>query len=166
MAVDMTNPVSDAVVRMAKYAALMYYHLTKAMVDELGKEKAEKIIREGIHEFGLERGRNIAKDVKDAGEELTIENLDRFYDMPIAAGWAPSGHDNLENPEPVTEKHSTTQSCTYADLWMEKDWAEIGRLYCNVDDAIREGYSDHIDYKATKIVLDGDDVCSSVTTYK
>ena len=41
--------------------------------------------------FGLERGANIARKVKESrAEALTIENLDKFYDMPIVAGWDPA----------------------------------------------------------------------------
>ena len=158
---DEKTRVQDAVTRMALYAAQMYYHLTHEMVNDYGKESAKNTILRAMHEFGVERGKNIRAAVDAAGEEPTIENLERFYDMPIDDGWAPeySG----EN-EPIN--YFKTKACVYADYWIAKDWREIGRLYCEVDPAIREGYSDQLIYKAGKIILDGCDYCDGTTCYK
>ena len=158
---DVQARVTNAVQRMALYAAQMYYHLTHEMVKDYGEEAATKTILNAMHEFGLERGHNIRAAVDAAGEEPTIENMERFYDMPIDDGWAPqySGQD-----EPI--KYSRTNECIYADYWISKDWRKIGRLYCEVDPAIREGYGDHIIYKADKIILDGCEYCDSTTCYR
>ena len=153
------NEVSAAVKRMAEFTALLYYHLTKAVIEDFGDDARESI-RRGVVNFGHERGRNIAKMVKEAGEELTIENLDRFYDMPIKAGWSPGAE--YEGGR----KFNTTKECTFAKLWIEKDWQDVGLIYCDVDPAIREGYSDNVVYRHTKVILDGDDCCTSVTQYR
>lgn len=155
MAVDNENPVQ----RMSKFTALLYYHLTKAMVDAYG-DGAKEIIRTAIRSFGLERGKCIARHVKEAGLDLTIENLDRFYDMPIIQGWSP----NAKYEGAI--KHSRTEACTFAELWLEKSWAEIGRLYCDVDPAIREGYNPDISYVPQENILEGDPFCASVTKYR
>ena len=151
----------DAVQRMAVFSAQLYYHLTKAMVESFGEEAAEKAIAKGIHEFGLERGRNIAEKVKSEGLELSNANLDRFYDMPIDEGWAP---EREENEEAVT--FGVTKSCVFADYWRSKDWARIGRLYCEVDLAIREGYNPKLNYVPQSNILDGDAECTAYTSYK
>ena len=153
--------VQDAVNRMAVYTAQMYYHLTNEMVKDYGKEAATKTILKAMHEFGVERGKNIRAKVDAAGEEPTIENLERFYDMPIDEGWAPeySGED-----EPI--KYFKTKACVYADYWIAKDWREIGRLYCEVDPAIREGYSGDLIYHVDHIILDGDPYCDGTPRYR
>ena len=151
--------VHEAVVRMAEFSALLYYHMAQAVLEEYG-DGAKAVIKKAIREFGLERGRNIARKVREAGEEPTIANLDKYYDMPIGQGWAPSA--DYEGGE----KHSRTEECTFANLWLEKSWAEIGRIYCEVDPAIREGYNPEIQYTPQTNILRGDPFCSSVTTYK
>jgi len=153
------NETQNAVKRMAEFTALLYYHLTKAFVDEYGQE-AKKVIKKAIREFGLERGRNIARKVVEANQEPTIANLDKYYDMPISQGWAPAA--DYEGQE----KHSKTLSCTFANVWLEKSWEEIGQIYCQVDPAIREGYNSDIDYIPEKNILKGDPFCSSTTRYK
>ena len=157
---EMTK-VQDAVTRMAIYAAQMYYHLTHEMVKDYGKEAATETILRAMHGFGVERGKNIRKKVDDLGLEPTIENMEKNYDMPIDEGWAPAyaGED-----DPI--KYFKTSACVYADYWIEKDWREIGRLYCEVDPAIREGYNDDIIYHCDHIILDGDDYCDGTSRYK
>ena len=153
------HETGNAVKRMAEFTALLFYHLTKAMIEEYGDD-AKKVIKKAIREFGLERGRNIAQRVLEAGEELTIANLDKYYDMPISQGWGPSA----EYQEEI--KKSKTDSCTFADVWIRKSWESIGHIYCEVDPAIREGYNSDIEYTPDKNILLGDSFCSSVTQYK
>lgn len=154
----------DAVLRMAYYAAQMYYHLTHEMVQDYGEGEAKRTILRAMHEFGLERGRNIRSAVEAAGEKPTIENLSRFYDMPIDEGWAPENSGKNQENQPVV--YSKTEECIYADYWIQKNWREFGRLYCEVDPAIREGYNDKLVYSPDKNILDGDDCCDSKTSYR
>ena len=137
MKVDYTGmtKAGEATVRMAIYAAQMYYHLTYQMVQDYGEEAATKTIKKAMHEFGVERGKNIRAEVDEKGLEPTVQNLDKCYDMPIDDGWAP-------------------------------DRDKIGRLYCEVDDAIREGFSEDLIYVPDKNIIDGDGWCDSKTYYR
>ncbi len=151
--------VGEAVRLMSIHMANMYYYMTKAMVEDFG-EAAEKTIERSIIEFGHARGRKIAEQVKAAGLPLTIENLDRFYDIPIAEGW------DLHRTYEGDRKYNVTDSCTFADVWIEKDWRRIGHYYCLVDTALREGYSENVVFHPVKNILKGDEHCESLTVYK
>lgn len=151
--------VGEAVRKMSVHMANMYYFLTKEMINDFG-EDAKETIERAIAQFGYERGQEIAKQVKAEGLPLTIENLDRFYDIPIAEGW--DLHRTYEN----YRKHNITDSCTFATVWLERDWAEIGHIYCVVDIAIREGYSDNVEFQPVKNILEGDPHCESLTVYR
>lgn len=118
--------IGEAVRNMSVLMANMYYYLTKAVIEDFG-EDAKKSFERGIREFGHERGKKIAQEVLDAGLPLTLENLDRFYDIPIAEGW--DLHRTYENDM----KMNITDSCTFATVWLEKNWAEVGHIYCLVD---------------------------------
>lgn len=160
--------ISEAVHRMSIFSAQLYYHLTKAMVDDFGKEKAIASIQKAIREFGLERGKNIRENCEKHGVEPTIHNLHPFYDMPIDEGWAPESiprQINLQDEKDDVED-GCTKSCIFADYWKEKEWAEIGYLYCAVDPAIREAYNPEIIYTPQKNILKGDDSCTAVSSYK
>ena len=151
--------VGEAVKKMSEHMAVMYYYLTKDMIADFGDE-AKNTIEKAIIKFGHERGRKIAEKVIANGEELTIENLDKYYDIPISEGWNP--HRTYEN----NQKHNITDSCTFAQVWLERDWAEVGHIYCLVDIAIREGYNKNVVFKPQKNLLKGDDCCTSLTVYE
>lgn len=151
--------IQEAVRMMSEQMANMYYYLTREMVNALGKEEAKKYIHKAIVDFGHNRGERIAAKALAAGDELTIENLDKYYDIPIAQGW------DLHRTYNKDFKDNVTDSCIFAEVWIEKDWAEIGHLYCAVDIAIREGYSKNIKFIPVKNILLGDPHCQSKTIY-
>ena len=136
------------------------------MVEDYGKEGAKKTIAKGIKAFGLERGENIANTVLAKGLKLTNENLDKYYDMPISEGWSPEREIVEKTKEDKEITFGITKECTFANYWIEKDWREIGRLYCEVDLAIREGYNENLLYEPEKNILDGDECCSAFTKSK
>lgn len=118
--------IGEAVRNMSVHMANMYYYLTKAVIEDFGDE-AKKSFERAIIEFGHERGKAIREEVLAAGLPLTMENLDRFYDIPIAEGW--DLHRTYENDM----KMNITDSCTFATVWLEKDWSEVGHIYCLTD---------------------------------
>ena len=78
--------IGEAVRNMSIHMANMYYYMTKAVIEDFGDE-AKDSFKRAMMEFGHARGKKIAEEVLAAGLPLTIENLDAFYDIPIAEGW-------------------------------------------------------------------------------
>lgn len=156
---DSVAEIREAVRQMSVLMANMYYFLTKEIVETYG-EGAKEAISRGIVQFGLDRGRKIAEKAQAAGDELTIENLDKHYDMPITTGW------DLHRTYGNCRKKNITDSCIFAEVWKEWDWAEVGHCYCLVDEAIRQGYNPHVVFKPVKNILLGDDCCESLTVYE
>lgn len=151
--------IGEAVRNMSVHMANMYYYLTKAVIEDFGDE-AKKSFERAIVEFGHDRDKKIAEQVLAAGLPLTLENLDQFYDIPLAEGW--DVHRTYENDM----KMNVTDSCTFATVWLEKDWAEVGHIYCLIDIAIREGYSSNVKFCPVKNILEGDPHCQSLTVYR
>lgn len=151
--------IGEAVRNMSVHMANMYYYLTKAVIEDFGDE-AKKSFERAIIEFGHDRGKKIAEQVLAAGLPLTLENLDQFYDIPLAEGW--DVHRSYENDM----KMNVTDSCTFATVWLEKNWAEVGHIYCLIDIAIREGYSSNVKFCPVKNILEGDPHCQSLTVYR
>lgn len=158
--------VGSAVRQMSVHMANLYYYITKEMVATFGIEASREALEKAMMAFGRARGAAIAEKVKAAGEALTIENLDKYYDIPIAEGW------DLHRTYAEGRKDNTTDSCTFADVWIDKDWREVGHIYCLVDIAIREGYSqglpegERVVFNPGKNIIKGDNCCTSVTVYE
>lgn len=160
----MDHTTKQAIDQMAVHMANLYYFMTKEMLEEYG-DGAKEVIKRAIIRFGEYRGREIAKRVLADGKELTIENLDAYYDIPLEQGWLP------ERKYEGERKYSTTPVCAQAEVWKQWGWQEIGHLYCYIDTAIRCGYSSlsngrKVVFKPVKNTLLGDDCCSSLTVYE
>ena len=153
----------EAIDTMAVHMANLYYFLTKEMLDAYG-EGAKEVIERAIINFGHYRGREIAKRVKADGKDLTFQTLDEYYDIPLVDGWQP------QRVYEKDRKYNTTAVCTQAEVWKKWNWQEIGHIYCLIDIAIREGFSEghspRLVFKPGKNALKGDDCCTSLTVYE
>ena len=72
----------SSVQKMAEIMALLFYHISKEVIDTFGDE-GERALRKAIENFGSERGENIRKEVLNRSLPLTMENLSKYYDMPL-----------------------------------------------------------------------------------
>jgi len=131
---NVRQPVSIYAV-MAK----VFGHVTKAVVDEFGKE-GEEAIKEGVWNFGEERGKNIAKRAASAGQPNTKDNYLPYYDM---------GRSDLFEIETVNHPDKIEQTftaCAFGDQWQEDGMGKYGILYCQmIDPALARGYHPNFD---------------------
>jgi hypothetical protein len=132
---------------MARRMALMYHHIGEVLTEELGKDMAKELLKEAIWRYGSECGENVREAVLEQGLPLTIENYSRAPDLP-EYGWV---------SEPA-EKGPRVLYCPLAEVWLEKDSTELGRLYCYVDQAKYQAYND-VECVHLKNLQDGDDCC-------
>lgn len=119
-------------------ASQLFAVTVRHVLDRLGPEEGEGVIRQAVEEFGRERGRRIAETVKGLGKPLTLKNWLIYSDID-GTNFAVKPY--LENKDFVVEVHR----CSFMDAaerWGLKDQAS---LYCKyVDYAILEGYNPDI----------------------
>ncbi len=131
----------------ARFAADLYLFVADRVVQELG-QAGEEAIRNGLREFGLARGRAIRAAVEAAGQELNLENFQKYYDLPFVRAWRSEGRDAPESRE------SVINYCPFAEQWKKRSGARIGQMYCEeVDPALREGYSSTLRFTASQFLL-------------
>lgn len=138
----------------AEFYTMLLSNVAKQVIKRLGKEEGQKIVKEGLREFGLERGRIIRAKVDTAGLPPTLENFYKFYTVPTRA--CQKSHSQL------TEKGRKifVEYCAASHYWKKRGEEELGLLYCDaVDDALREGYNPKLKHENTKNPLRGDDIC-------
>ncbi len=142
----------NEVKRFAKIMALLFYHLSKEVIDEFG-ERGRDVIKRAVEKFGTERGKSIREKVVLRGKPLTMENLSKYYDMPLKSAW--------EADTVTTEKtyDSKVYYCPFAEVWLSKNAPEIGLLYCEQDIALMKAYNPDIEFKRPKNLLNGDGCC-------
>lgn len=145
--------LSDVLI-MSERLALLYYHTVKNLVEEVGEEKAETLIRKIIYEYGKDCGERARSKVESLGEQAVIENYHLSNDLP-SVGWEKEAQE-FENKSSSGAK---TTFCPFAHVWKNLDFEKWGRLYCYVDQAKYEGYNENLQCFHDKNLLDGDECC-------
>jgi hypothetical protein len=124
-------------------AAQLFSCVAKYVIEKLGPEEGEALLKKAIEHFGEERGKRIADRVKAEGKPLTFKNWLIYTDID-SINFRPTV--NVENCDFITKvKH-----CTFFNAVKEWGLEEYAKYYCKyVDYKILEGYNPDI-----KLILD------------
>lgn len=141
---------SVAQVRKAcRQFAMLYFHFSKTLVEELGEEKAAELIQKAVFELAIDRSEQLREKAESLGLEFTIENFQKITDLP-KSGWV---------------KELGKDHCPYAETWVkyfqQNPWFQrIAPLYCDVIDTTNaEDFTRTMSHKITKNVLTGSETC-------
>lgn len=146
--------------RSAEFVAMMLSYLAKTIMESLGNEKGEAILRKGLREFGKARGRGIRENLDSLGLKPTVENFGKHYDFPMFAGF------KVTREIIGDRRHSMISFCPLGNFWKETGDKKIGLLYCDeVDDGIREGFDPNLKHKNLKNPMRGDPICEHIDEY-
>lgn len=134
-------------------AAQLFACMVKEIIDEIGPEKGEEVIKNAVEEFGRQRGSRIAETVKSLGKPLTFKNWLIHTDI-----------DGSNFPfKPTFDKGDLVVKvgqCSFNQAAQRWGLGEQAGIYCKYADfAILEGYNPDI-----KLVLQdrhstGEDFC-------
>lgn len=150
------NPdVVEEVRKACRQFAMLYFHFSKTLVEELGEDKATKLIQKAVFELSLERSEQMREKAVGLGLEPKFENFGAVSDLPFIGwkGWEPS---------------MGGVRCPYAETWLkyyEKyPWFKLlAPLYCDVIDTTNiENYSRTHSHRITKNLVKGDPSCERV----
>jgi hypothetical protein len=141
-----------AVRAMAQRVALLHMCYARTLVDELGDEAGEEIIKQAIWAYGTLVGERTRSKVEALGLQATTENFRQGSDL------SPLGFDSRQV---VIDGESRSQSygCAMAEIWQEYGEEALGDLYCLVDAAKMQAYNSDWTFVHTKKVLRGDECC-------
>ena len=120
-------------------AAQLFSTVAKHVINYLGVNDGEKLLKEAVEEFGFYRGKLIAEKVKSEGLELSFKNWLIYTDI-----------DSMKNFRPITTTPdgdflAKIKHCTFFNA--AEDWGlgEFAKYYCRyVDYKILEGYNPDI----------------------
>ncbi len=129
--------------------AMLYFHFSKTLVEELGEEKAEQLIQKAVFELALDRSEQLRNKAEQSGLELSMATFQKITDLPTI-GWV---------------KELGKNHCPYAQTWTQYfdayPWfRKLAPLYCDVIDTTNaENFTRSLSHKITKNVLTGGDSC-------
>ncbi len=124
----------------------------KALVADLGKERALEIIRPIIKSLARESGAQTAKIV--GGN--TLEDFARSLSF-----WTREDALRIEVLERTSRRYRfNVTCCRYAEMYQELGIAEYGALLsCGRDSAMIEGFNPKIEFSRTQTIMQGADHC-------
>lgn len=134
-------------------ASQLFSTMAKHIIDELGPEKGEALIKKAVESFGRERGKRIAQTVQGLGKPLSLRNWLVYTDIsPDNFAAKPSLPDG--------DLEAQVSSCTFynaSDAWGLGDYA---KLYCKYADyAILDGYNPDVKLLLEQRQKTGKDHC-------
>jgi hypothetical protein len=139
----------------------MFSRMAKTIIEEVGKEKGEKILEKMVKDFGEERGRRIAQRVTSLGLPLTFKNFLIYTDLDSskALEYIP----RIEEGDLILE----IKRCAFSEGPKEWDMMEYFNYYCQfIDVAIIRGYNPEIELEVPKNLSAGDGMCTLIYKVK
>ena len=115
--------------------AQLFASMSKSIIERLGPEEGEELIKQAVEYFGKERGKRIAELVKGQGKPLSFKNWLIYSDI---------GGENFEFKPTIDGSDLVVEVgyCSFIAAAEKWDLGEYAELYCNyVDYAILEGYN-------------------------
>lgn len=152
--------VRDIVDKMARTLAMLYYFLGSEVTTQFGKE-GEAVLRRAIHKYGEARGQKIRDEVNAKGLPLTVENLSKFYDLPLPLAWV---SEKIKTEENYLEKKVTY--CPFAEEWKRLGGEQLGLIYCEQDLCMRKGYNTDFTLRQFTNVLQGEKDCHTIVEWQ
>ena len=152
--------VREIVDKMARTLALLYYHLSQEVLRDFGSA-GEEAIRRGVIKYGEARGLKIREEVLAKGLPLTVENLSKFYDLPLPLAWE---SEKVRSDENYVEKKVTY--CPFAEEWKRLGAEKLGLIYCEQDLSLRKAYNPELDFQQFTNVLNLDAHCHTIVQVK
>jgi len=145
----LSNELKVSVEVMARGLAMYHAIFANEAVDMLGEEQGTELVGRVVARFGRERGKRIRECSDAKGEAPTLASMNKNYDLPLSAAW-----------ESVKfEDGSDITYCPMCEEWKKMGMIKEGKLYCAVDAAMAEGYSDRLVFRRECTLMDGDACC-------
>ncbi len=119
-------------------AAQLFSIVAKHVIEKLGFEGGEELLKGAIEEFGFERGKRIAETTKAQGKPISFKNWLIYTDIE-SSNFSPIV--SLPDGDFLTK----VKKCTFMKAAQEWGLEEYAKIYCKyVDYKIIEGYNSDI----------------------
>ncbi|MHA1673949.1 MAG: L-2-amino-thiazoline-4-carboxylic acid hydrolase [Promethearchaeota archaeon] len=118
--------------------AQLFATMSKHIIEKLGPEEGELLIKTAVEEFGQTRGKRIAEKVTGLGKSLSLKN------------WLIHTDINSSNMQAKTKFEdgdliANVGGCTFIEAAQDWGLEDYAKIYCKyVDCAIMEGYNPDI----------------------
>lgn len=141
------------IIEQRRIEATVIKPIYEEMVQEVGREVAQKIISSAIRKAAIAQAQSFAE--RD-GPDRDMRSFQDLYSL-----WIKGGALETEVLEATDDTYNfNVTRCRYAEMYMEMGLGEIGHLLsCNRDGSFCEGYSDKITMQRGQTIMRGASHC-------
>lgn len=133
----MTRSPGSDVEFTAIHHALLFGWLARSVVERVGSERGEPVVRRAVRRYGRERGRRMAARAAADGHPLNLSSY-------VAYGEWRADPDSMEQAfvERAPQARLVVDRCPWHTVWAENGLTSYGRLYClEIDQALMAGFN-------------------------
>jgi len=121
----------------ASHHAYLFSYLSKSIVDSIGFDKGEKLMRQAVRQYGEERGKRMAMRAEANGHPLTMFNYIAYSEWKASPG---------EMKQKIVKRsvHTTVdvKVCPWHSSWESSGMIPYGRFFClEIDKALVFGFN-------------------------
>jgi hypothetical protein len=117
--------------------ALLHAWMAKAIVERVGEQRGEAIIRKAIRQYGEERGRRMALRAQANKHVLSMATYIGYSEYRIRPGAI-----EMKIIERSPHARIRIPKCPWYATWKENELLSVGRLYClEIDQALVRGFN-------------------------
>ena len=147
---------------LASHLGQLFAMTAKIVIDRLGPEEGEAVLKEIVERFAEVRGKRVAEKVKALGKPLTLKNFLVYNDLD-SAGVISDSMPGMEDGDLLFEI-GQCNICKGAEEWGLREYAHY---YCKyIDKAIIKAYNPEIKLEVSRTLTGGDEACSFRYTVK
>jgi L-2-amino-thiazoline-4-carboxylic acid hydrolase len=145
--------VTTSVIEQAKIQAQVLVPLIKAMQAELGKERANDLVRKTLGDLYRRYGEEFWRSQSEAG----LGNA-------VASAFATSARGDALNYDVIEQSQDkfeiNIRQCRYAEFYKALGEPDLGfLLVCSADFATAEGFGDDVKLTRTQTIMQGASFC-------
>jgi hypothetical protein len=121
----------------ATHHALLYGWISRAVVELVGEQKGEAVMRKAARQYGEERGRRMALRAKANGHPLSMINYIAYMEWKASPG-------EMKRKVVESSPHAKVyvHECPWYIAWEKKGMIPYGRFFClEIDKALVSGFN-------------------------
>lgn len=138
--------------------ALLLAWMARAVVQRVGEDKGETVVRGAVRRYGEQRGKRMAMRAQANGHALTMTNY-----LAYGEWTAPKGERGQSMVERAPHARALVHKCPWHAAWEENDLMPYGRLYClEIDEALIRGFNPELRLDVNSTQATGGEQCEFV----
>ncbi len=138
--------------------ALLYAWIARAVIERVGEQRGEAVIRKATRQYGEQRGRRMAMRARANNHPSSMLNYWAYSEYRPTPG-----EFELKIIERTPHARAYTPRCPWYTTWKENDLLAFGRLYClEIDPALVRGFNPELHMDVIASLTNGETRCEFV----